>query len=80
MRGGTLASSFIGEPKGGQPVKGGGRPVPKFRILTLLKFQNLMGKIRRRCGKKKKQKSEKVLAGRLADLPQPLPTFVVVCH
>jgi hypothetical protein len=74
------AGPFIGEPKGGQAAKGAGRPASKFWILTLLQFQNLMGKIKRRCGKKKKWKSEKVMAGRLANLPQSLPTFVPHSH
>jgi hypothetical protein len=42
----------------------------------LLPFQNLMGKIKRRCGKKKRWKSEKVVAGRAVNLPQSLPIFV----
>jgi hypothetical protein len=37
------AGPFIGEPKGGWEAKVGGRPAPKFQILTLLQFQNLMG-------------------------------------
>jgi hypothetical protein len=36
-----------------------------------------MGKIKRRCGKKK---SEKVVAGWPANLPQSLPTFVPHSH
>jgi hypothetical protein len=39
-----------------------------------------MGKIKRRCGKKKNSKSEKVVADQTPNLTQSLPTFVPLSH